>query len=79
MSSTRSDTLATRGLAVLQRLGGWVAIHPEQTYVATSIRGLGACKSTFCPAERRELPMRRAGSAAAWVRDRLPVGSPSMP
>jgi predicted small secreted protein len=63
MMSSRQDSFATRSLAVLQRLGGWVAIHPEQTYVATSIRGIGSCKSTFCPAERRELPAGpRAGS-----------------
>lgn len=64
MSSSRQATFATRGLSVLQRLGGWVAIHPEQTYVATSIRGLGTCKSTFCPAERRDLPARRAAAGA---------------
>jgi hypothetical protein len=63
MISSHQGSFAARGLAVLQRVGGWVAIHPEQTYVATSIRGLGACKSTFCPAERRELPAApRAGA-----------------
>jgi hypothetical protein len=61
MNAQSQDTFATRGLSVLQSLGGWVAIHPEQTYVATSIRGLGTCKSTFCPAERREtLETRRS-------------------
>jgi predicted small secreted protein len=63
MNPSRQGSFAARGLAVLQSVGGWVAIHPEQTYVATSIRGLGACKSTFCPAERCDLPpARRAGS-----------------
>lgn len=62
MTSSPRSTFAARGLAVLQSVGGWVAIRPEQTWVATSIRGIGACKSTFCPAERRELPgARRAG------------------
>jgi hypothetical protein len=64
MNRSRQGSFAARGFAVLQSLGGWVAIQPEQTYVATSIRGLGACKSTFCPAERRELPVRRSGSSA---------------
>ena len=66
MNASRQATFAARGLAVLNRVGRWVSIHPEQTYVATSIRGLGACRSTFCPAERRELPVvrRRAGSSA---------------
>jgi predicted small secreted protein len=63
MVSSRQGSFASRGLAVLRSVSGWVAIHPEQTYVATTIRGLGACRSTFCPAERRELPARRAGSA----------------
>lgn len=54
-------SLAVRGLAVLRSVGEWVAIRPEQTYVATSIRGLGTCKSTYCRAERRELPAPRAG------------------
>jgi len=65
MNSSRQRTFAARGLAVLHSVGGWVAIQPEQTYVATSIRGLGACRSTFCPAERRELPVaRRLGGSA---------------
>jgi predicted small secreted protein len=66
MVSSRQGSFASRGFAVLQSVGGWVAIQPEQTYVATSIRGLGACRSTFCPAERRELPVsRRSGSG--WL------------
>jgi predicted small secreted protein len=64
MISPRQGTFAARGLAVLHSVSGWVAIQPEQTYVATSIRGLGTCRSTFCPAERRELPARRAGFGA---------------
>jgi predicted small secreted protein len=67
MISSRQGSFAARGLAVLQSLGGWVAIHPEQTYVATSIRGLGACRSTFCPAERRELKAARRGGGARIV------------
>ena len=50
---------------VLRRVGALVTIHPEQTYVATSISGLGNCKSTFCPAERRELPAGARGSSAS--------------
>ena len=65
MKSSRRGTFAARGLAVLRNVSDWVAIHPEQTYVATSIRGLGACRSTFCPAERRELSAaRRVGGSA---------------
>src|SRR4051812_34705442 len=64
MISPRQGTFAARGLAVLHSVSGWVAIQPEQTYVATSIRGLGTCRSTFCPAERRELPApRRIGAS----------------
>jgi len=55
---SRPRAIAIRGLAVLQSVGTWVTIHPEQTYVATSISGLGACKSAYCPAIRRELPKR---------------------
>ena len=65
MISSRRTAFAARGLAILHSMSGWVAIRPEQTYVATSIRGLGACRSTFCPAERRELPVaRRMGTGA---------------
>ena len=55
-TSSLPESIAARSLSMLRSVGTWVAIHPEQTYVATSIRGLGACKSTYCPAERRELP-----------------------
>lgn len=55
-SSSASSLLASRSLSVLRSVGAWVAISPEQTYVATSIQGFGACKSTYCPAERRALP-----------------------
>lgn len=48
------NSLAARGLSVLRSVGTWVAIHPEQTYVATSIQGLGTCRSTYCPAQRRD-------------------------
>lgn len=60
--SSDPNSLAARSLSVLRSVGTWVAIHPEQTYVATSIRGLGACKSTYCQAERRERPAPRAES-----------------
>jgi len=66
-SYTRS-TLAIRGLSVLRSVGAWVAISPEQTYVATSISGLGPCKSTYCRAERRELPASVGVEASSkWV------------
>jgi hypothetical protein len=59
--SSGQDSFAVRGLALLRNVGDWVAIRPEQTYVATSIRGLGTCRSTYCRAERRELPARHVG------------------
>ena len=59
VSSGRAS-FSARSLAVLRRVGGWMTIAPEQTYVATSIRGLGDCRSTYCKAERRELPVRSA-------------------
>ena len=59
VSSDRAS-FSARSLAVLQRVGAWMTIAPEQTYVATSIRGLGVCKSTYCRAERRELPVGSA-------------------
>ena len=58
--SSGPASFSARSLAVLQRVGGWMTIAPEQTYVATSIRGLGVCKSTYCKPERRELPARPA-------------------
>jgi uncharacterized protein YcfJ len=61
-TSSNPDSFATRSLSVLRSVGDWVAINPEQTYVATSIRGLGACKSTYCHAERRDLPAKVAGT-----------------
>ena len=39
--------------SLLPVLGALVAIRPESTCIATSIPGLGACKSTYCHAERR--------------------------
>jgi hypothetical protein len=53
-------SLSAKSLAVLRSVGSWMTIAPEQTYVATSIRGLGVCKSTYCKPERRELPARAA-------------------
>src|SRR5689334_21898454 len=54
--SSSPASIAARSLAVLQSVGAWMTIAPDKTYVATSIRGLGACRSTYCKAERRELP-----------------------
>lgn len=59
--SSDPNSLAARSLSVLRSVGTWVAINPDQTYVATSIRGLGVCKSTYCQAERRELPAAQEG------------------
>jgi hypothetical protein len=53
-------SLSARSFAVLQSVGAWMTIAPEQTYVATSIRGLGVCTSTYCKPERRELPVAPA-------------------
>lgn len=58
--SSGPASFATRSFAVLRSVGAWMTIAPEKTYVATSIRGLGACKSTYCKAERREPPARPA-------------------
>ena len=58
--SSHPNSLAARSLSVLRSVGTLVAINPDQTYVATSIRGLGTCKSTYCQAERRELPASHA-------------------
>jgi hypothetical protein len=56
--SSAPASFSSRSLSVLRSVGGWMTIAPEQTYVATSIRGLGTCKSTYCKPERRELPAR---------------------
>jgi hypothetical protein len=58
--SSNIALFSSRSLAVLRSVGAWMTIAPEQTYVATSISGLGACKSTYLKAERRDLPARRA-------------------
>jgi len=65
ITTSGPDSFASRSLSVLRSVGAWVAINPEQTYVATSIHGLGTCKSTYCHAERRELPARPARNRAA--------------
>jgi hypothetical protein len=59
IASSATASFSRRSLAMLQNVGAWMTIAPEQTYVATSIRGFGACKSTYCKAERRELPVRQ--------------------
>lgn len=56
--STDQGSFRQRGLTVLRGMGALVAIRPEQTYVATSIPGLGPCKSTYCQPQRRELPQQ---------------------
>ena len=65
--SSGPASFIARSLSMLRSVGAWMAIAPEQTYVATSIRGLGACKSTYCKAERREPP----ALAAAFPNGRL--------
>lgn len=54
--SSSPVSFSARSVAVLRGVGAWMTIAPEQTYVATSIRGLGVCRSTYCKPERRELP-----------------------
>ena len=39
--------------SLLPMIGTLVAIRPESTCIASSIPGLGVCKSTYCQAERR--------------------------
>ena len=58
--SSSPASFSARSLSVLKSVGAWMTIAPDQTYVATSINGLGACKSTYCKAERRALPVRQA-------------------
>jgi hypothetical protein len=59
-ASSSPASFPARSLAVLRSVGAWMTIAPEQTYVATSIRGLGTCRSTYLKAERRDLPERAA-------------------
>jgi len=63
-TSPNHDSLASRSLSVLRNMGALVAINPDQTYVATSIPGLGTCKSTYCQPERRELRKAPANTGA---------------
>lgn len=44
---------------MLPVLATLVAVRPDQTSIASSILGLGACKSTFCKAERRRFTGQR--------------------
>ena len=39
--------------SMLPVIAALVAIRPEKTCIASSIPGLGACRSTFCKPERR--------------------------
>ena len=39
--------------SVLPVIASLLAIRPENTSIATSIPGLGDCKSTYCKPERR--------------------------
>ena len=45
--------------SMLPVLATLVAVRPDQTSIASSIPGMGACKSTFCKAERRGLTGQR--------------------
>lgn len=63
-TSPNQDSLASRSLSVLRNVGALVAINPNQTYVATSIPGLGTCKSTYCQPQRRELRKAPAKTGA---------------
>jgi len=65
IASSSPASFPARSLAVLQSVGALMTIAPEQTYVATSIRGLGACRSTYLKAERRDLPVRAAVPSGA--------------
>jgi hypothetical protein len=60
IASSNPASFPARSLAVLRSVGAWMTIAPEKTYVATSIHGLGVCRSTYLKAERRELPARAA-------------------
>ena len=57
----KANALTAQGLSMLRSVGGWMAIGPEKTYVASSIRGFGTCRSTYVAPTRRDLPEREAG------------------
>jgi hypothetical protein len=57
----KAKALTAHGLSMLRSVGGWMAIGPEKTYVASSIRGLGPCRSTYVAPMRRDLSERDAG------------------
>ena len=57
----KANALTAQGLSMLRGVGGWMAIGPEKTYVASSIRGFGTCRSTYVAPTRRDLPEREAG------------------
>ncbi|MGA9420782.1 MAG: hypothetical protein WBW61_00340 [Rhodanobacteraceae bacterium] len=42
--------------SLLPILGALIAIRYDETCIATSIPGLGPCKSTYCKPERRARP-----------------------
>jgi hypothetical protein len=56
----KANALTAHGLSMLRSVGGLMAIGPEKTYVASSIRGLGPCRSTYVAPTRRDLPERDA-------------------
>lgn len=47
--------------SLLPMLAGLAAVWPDHTSIASSIPGMGACKSTFCKAERRGFTGQRRG------------------
>ena len=73
MLMIRPFALASRSLSLLRNMGAWVSIQPAQTYVATSIPGLGQCKSTYCAAVRRDDGRRAARHLADCQNRARPV------
>ncbi len=50
----RACSVSVAGLRdMLPLLATLVAVRSERAFIATSIPGLGTCKSTFCKPERR--------------------------
>lgn len=45
--------------SLLPMLAALAATRPDQPSIASSIPGMGACKSTFCKAERRGFTSQR--------------------
>ena len=51
-----TKSIASGFRSMLPVLVSLLSIRPENTDIATSIPGLGECRSTFCKPERRVLP-----------------------